>query len=64
MTITVKFRDGTVKRFEDRGRPGGSYSNSIATPPGFVIITDCYGSQTIYPSDLVSSVETEGRRSW
>lgn len=60
--VTITFRDGTRQRFEDRGRPGGSYAQRVEYQPGVVIIIDAYEKQTAFPLDLVRLVEIDAPR--
>lgn len=63
--ISIKMKDGTIKSFPDKGRPGGSYSVKIRFEGGFVIVTDCYDNQYAYPaSDISEVVSTPSRGSW
>lgn len=62
--ITVYLRDGTQKRFEDRGAPGGSYHASIRYEWQFAIHKDAYGKETVWPMDLIARIEKEGERRW
>jgi hypothetical protein len=62
--ITIKFKDGTERKFEDRGRPGGSWSNSVKYEGAFVIVKDCWGKTNAFPAADVVEVEKEGERGW
>ena len=62
--ITVTMKDGTVRKFEDRGAPGGSYSNHLEYKPGFVVITDPYGKSTSIPTADVAEVVQHSNRRW
>ena len=62
MTIHVKLKDGTTKIFEDRGAPGGSYSQSMRAEIGFVVITDAWGKSTWIPTDTIAEIEQESTR--
>jgi hypothetical protein len=65
MNVTVIFRDGTQRKFEDHGRAGGSYSQQVRYVESFVIITDVWGKETAIPTDLVQEVVTDAlHRSW
>ena len=64
-TVTIKFRDGTERTMEDRGRPGGSYSQKVSYEGGFVVVTDVWGAKTAFPAELVAEVRTEATdRGW
>lgn len=52
--VTVKFRDGTERKFEDRGRPGGGYR--VEYGAWHVTIIDCFGKRSTFPLDLVKEV--------
>ena len=58
--ITIKFRDGTERSWSER-RGGGSYYNKSVTSEGWVIVTDVWGNNEAFPSDLVLSVIGEER---
>lgn len=63
--VTVFFRDGSQQVFQDRGAPGGSYSNQVRYIEGVVEIENPYGRKTAFPLDLVLRVETASeRRGW
>lgn len=64
MTIYLKMKDGTKRVFEDRGAAGGSYSQSMRSEIGFIVITDAHGKATWIPSDTIEEVEQEGPRRW
>lgn len=49
-------RDGTVKDFPHKGRPGGSYTKSIKYEGAFAIIVDEWYRQTAIPSDLIDEI--------
>lgn len=58
-TYRLYMRDGTVKEFIDRGRPGGSYAQSLRYETGFVVITDCYGGETSIPTGDIREITKE-----
>jgi hypothetical protein len=63
--ISIKMKDGTIKSFPDKGRPGGSYSNKVRYEGAFVIVTDCYYKEYAYPaSDVVEVISATSRGSW
>ena len=65
MNITIKMKDGTTQTFEERGRPGGSYCNSVKFSEGWAIITDEWGAVTAIPSELIAEVkQAEQRGRW
>lgn len=58
MDVIVKMKDGTKREFKDYGRSGGSYSQTVKYEGVFVIVVDCYGEQTAFPSMDVLEVKT------
>ena len=62
MNIMITFTDGSYRVFKHEGRPGGSYTKEIEYKKGFVIITDEWGHQTIYPESRISKIETKPHR--
>lgn len=58
-TYRLYMRDGTVKEFKDRGRPGGSYSQTLRYETDFVVITDCYGGETAFPSKDIREIQKD-----
>jgi hypothetical protein len=66
-TVTIKFRDGKKDlTLEDRGAPGGSYAQSVRYESGFVVVTDAYGGQRAFPTDLIAEmkIDSERRGGW
>jgi len=63
-SVTVKMRDGSVREFKERGRPGGSYSMHLRYEIGFVVVTDEWNEETAIPTELVAEVVKERDRSW
>jgi hypothetical protein len=61
-TIRIKMKAGDTRIFEDRGAPGGSYSQSIKYEPGFVVIESAYGDQKAIPSDLIEEISIDSYR--
>ena len=57
-SITVTMKDGTVREFPHKGRPGGSYTKKLKLEVGFVVIIDEYGDQTVIPAADVKEVKT------
>ena len=56
--ITVKMKDGTVRKFPHEGRAGGSYSKTVRYEGEMVIITDEWFKQTAIPvADVEEVVE-------
>lgn len=62
MNITVKMRDGTTQKFEEQGRSGGSWCNSLKYVEGLVVITDEWEATTAIPSELVAEVKMDAPR--
>lgn len=60
--ITVKMKDGSVKKFPHVGRAGGSYSKSVEFEGAFVVITDEWGKRIAIPANDVSEVVEEPNR--
>lgn len=58
MDVIIKMKNGTTKKFEDHGRPGGSYSQRIKYEGAFAVITDCYDNQTAIPASDIEEVVT------
>lgn len=58
---TVTMKDGTVREFKHKPRPGGSYKNSIEYKPGFVVFIDEYYNAISIPTDSISEIETRSR---
>ena len=64
MTIYLTMKDGSKRTFEDRGAPGGSFSQSMRSETGFIVITDAYGKSTWIPTEDVAEIEQEAYRRW
>jgi hypothetical protein len=63
--ITIKMKDGTVRKFPHQGRPGGSYTKSVRYEPGFVVVIDEYRKETAIPAADISQVDYDPEiRSW
>lgn len=58
-SVTVKMKDGTVRKFEKQQRPGGSYTLSVRYEGAFVIVEDVWGAQTAIPAGEVAEVQTQ-----
>lgn len=61
-SITITFKDGTVKEFPHKGRPGGSYTKSVKYEGAFVIVTDEYYRQEAFPASDIKMVEERPNR--
>lgn len=60
--IMVKMKDGTVRKFEHAGRPGGSYTKSVSYEGAFLVITDEWYRRTSIPAtDIAEVIETPTR---
>lgn len=55
--ITVHFTDGTKKHYPETSRAGGSFCTKYKVTEGWVIITDAYGTEILYPSEKIEHVE-------
>jgi hypothetical protein len=65
VTIYLYMKDGSKRIFEDNGAAGGSYSQSMRSEIGFIVITDAYGKSTWIPSDEIAEIEQAAtRRGW
>lgn len=62
MDITIKMKDGTVREFKERGRAGGSWSQSLKYEGGFAIVVDEWGDQTSIPSADIDEIKTKRNR--
>ena len=63
--VKITFNDGTVVEHKDKGRSGGSYTQTIRYEGVFVIVKDCWGAETSYPAANISKVEKEStQRDW
>jgi len=62
-SITVTMKDGEVKRFEERGRSGGSYAMGLRYEQGFVVIVDEWGKEISIPTEDIKQIEKEAPRS-
>lgn len=65
-SITMKMKDGTTRRFDERGRPGGSYTISLEFVQGFTVVVDEWANRTYIPSDDIAEINTDPGRtsSW
>jgi len=60
--ITVKMKDGTVRKFLHEGRSGGSYTKSLTFDGAFAIIKDEYYNRIAIPAaDIAEITETPER---
>jgi hypothetical protein len=58
----VKMKDETVREFKERGRAGGSYTNSLRYEPGFAVFKDEWGAETSIPTDLIAEIHKQPQR--
>ena len=58
-SIIVKMKNGTEKRFDHKGRPGGSFSIRLKYEGAFAIIIDEYENQTVIPAQDILEIKTE-----
>lgn len=54
--IVITMKDGTVRKFVHKGRPGGSYTKTIRYEGGMAIITDEYHAETAIPVNDILEV--------
>lgn len=62
--ITIKFKDGTVRKFPHEGRAGGSYTKSVKYEGAFVVVTDEYGKTNAFPAQDIAEVISDPGRYW
>jgi hypothetical protein len=62
--ITIKFKDGTERKFPHEGRAGGSYSKSVSYEGGFVIVKDEWYNTFAFPTEVVAEVQTKEQGGW
>lgn len=62
--VSIKMKDGTVREFRERGRPGGSYSQKIRYEASFVVIVDEYENETAIPVSDIAEVKVHSTRGW
>jgi hypothetical protein len=62
--ILIHMRDGSQREFKDTPRSGGSYEKKVSYEGNFVIVTDEWYKQTVFPMDLVREVEITPSSSW
>lgn len=55
--ITIKMKNGEVKKFPHEGRPGGSYTKTVRYEGMFVIVKDEWGKETAIPATDIEEVE-------
>ena len=57
--ITVRLKDGTVKKFDHKGRAGGSWTVTMRQEGNFVVIKDEFGKETWIPHEDIQEVVSE-----
>lgn len=58
-SITIKFKDGSVREFKHEGRAGGSYTKRVTYEGAFIVIEDEYYKRTSFPAqDIAEVIET------
>ena len=64
--IKITMKDGTIKDFPDRGRPGGSYCNSLRYEGVFAIVKDVWGAETAVPAADIAEIkkDSDDRGRW
>ena len=62
MEITVEYLDGTKEVFPETSRPGGSYCTSGKAEPGWYVIKNASGAETIIPADRIRVIKTSETR--
>jgi hypothetical protein len=60
--VLVKMKDGTERRFDHKGRPGGSYTVHVKYEGAFVIIEDEWHKKTAIPAADIAEVIEESER--
>lgn len=58
-SITVKMKDGTIRKFPHQGRSGGSYTKTLKFEGAFVIIEDEWNKRTAIPANDIAEVIEE-----
>lgn len=58
-SVAIHMKDGTVMRFTERGRAGGSYSITVRYEGAFVIVTDEWYAGTAVPAADIVKVVTD-----
>lgn len=60
--IRIILKDGTVRRYDHEGRPGGSYTKTVRYEGAFVIVRDEYDSEVAFPAADVKEVQVNPHR--
>jgi len=58
MNIQITMKDGTVRKFLHKGRPGGSFTKNIRYEGAFVIIKDEWGWEMGIPAADIEEIKT------
>ena len=61
-SIKIELKDGSVRDFPHKGRPGGSYTKKVRYEGAFVIVTDEYYKETAIPAADIKAVTTVPER--
>lgn len=62
-SISVKMKDGTVRRFQHEGRDGGGYTKRLTYEGVFAVIEDEWGVKISIPAaDIAEITEIPTRR--
>lgn len=62
--VEIKFKDGTVRKFDHEGRAGGSWTKKVRYEGAFVIVEDEWGNEIGSPADSVAEVKMTPHRGW
>lgn len=62
--IKIKMKDGSIRRFDHEGRPGGSYTKTIKYEGAFAVVTDEWGNQTAVPAADIAEVQVDPGRGY
>ena len=64
-SITIKMKNGEVKKFPHVRRAGGSYTKMIRYEGAFAIISDEYHNETAIPAADICEIEINNHvRGW
>lgn len=55
-SITITFKDGTVRNFQRENRPGGSYSKKLEFEIGFAVVVDEYYCRRAFPASDIKEI--------
>lgn len=60
--ITIKMKDGTVRKFNHQGRAGGSWTKTVRYEKAFAVVTDEWGTETAIPVADIAEVVSESHQ--